>query len=162
MVCFRHAAAACQPQWGTPLRQSRSDAFMVRHGWRRQHLPHLPISADGTPVCGTGPHGTGKGGMPHCHPYRCRAPEEGRPRACGRATCPGPTWLGTSMLVTRPHTAAWTRAAGGSSLLGRIRTGRMRRVPKAQNLSFIILRRILWLILPGSMRRSILTANWPS
>lgn len=43
---------------------------------------------------------------------------------------PGPTWLGTSMLVTRPHTAAGTRAAGGSSLLGRIRTGRMRRVPQ--------------------------------
>ena len=33
------------------------------------------------------------------------------------------------MLVTRPHTAAGTRAASGSSLLGRIRTGRMRDVP---------------------------------
>ena len=42
---------------------------------------------------------------------------------------PGPTWLGTSMLVTRPHAAAETRAASGSSLLGRIRTGRMRDVP---------------------------------
>lgn len=39
----------------TPLRQSRSNAFRVRHGCRRQHLPHLPISADGTPVCGTRP-----------------------------------------------------------------------------------------------------------
>lgn len=33
------------------------------------------------------------------------------------------------MLVTRPRTAAETRAASGSSLLGRIRTGRMRDVP---------------------------------
>lgn len=39
----------------TPLRQPRSYAFMVRHGCHRQPLPHLPISADGAPACGTRP-----------------------------------------------------------------------------------------------------------
>lgn len=39
------------------------------------------------------------------------------------------------MLVTRPHTAAGTRAAGGSSLLGRIRTGRMRDVLKEHGIT---------------------------
>lgn len=95
----------------------------------QQPLPHLSISADGTPACGTRPDiREGREAYPVSSvPVPCTGGGTSPP--CGRTTCPGPTWLGTSMLVTRPHTAAGTRAASGSSLLGRIRTGRMRDVP---------------------------------
>lgn len=95
----------------------------------QQPLPHLSISADGTPACGTRPDiREGREASPVSSvPVPCTGGGTSPP--CGRTTCPGPTWLGTSMLVTRPHAAAETRAASGSSLLGRIRTGRMRDVP---------------------------------
>ena len=101
----------------------------------QQPLPHLSISADGTPACGARPDiREGREAYPVSSvPVPC--PGGGTSPPCGRATCPGPTWLGTSMLVTRPHAVTETKVASGSSLLGRIRIGWMRRVPKAQNLS---------------------------
>ena len=114
----------------TPLRQSRSYAFMVCHACYSSFCRTCPYLRMALPFAAQGRISGREGRHTLCHPYRCRAPEEGRPRACGRTTCPGPTWLGTSMLVTRPHAAAETRAASGSFLLGRIRTGRIRRVPQ--------------------------------
>ena len=125
----------------------------------QQPLPHLSISADGTPACGARPDiREGREAYPVSSvPVPCTGGGTSPP--CGRTTCPGPTWLGTSMLVTRPHTAAGTRAAGGSSLLGRIRTGRMRRVPQGTKI-FVILRRIQqWK--NGLIPLSTCRTSWP-
>lgn len=77
----------------------------------QQPLPHLSISADGTPACGTRPDiREGREAYPVSSvPVPCTGGGTSPP--CGRTTCPGPTWLGTSMLVTRPH--AGRRDPGG-------------------------------------------------
>lgn len=107
---------------------------MVRHGCHRQPLPHLPISADGAPACGTKPDiREGRGAYPVSSvPVPCTGG--------GTFPCVRPDNMSGTDVARYLHAgdeaAHCRRDPGGqrSSLLGRIRTGRMRDVPKAQNL----------------------------
>ncbi len=64
----------------TPLRQPRSYAFMVCHACYSSLCRTCPYLRMALPLAAQGRISGREGRHTLCHPYRCRAPEEGRPR----------------------------------------------------------------------------------